>query len=67
MPNSIKTDSLFGHERIAEISEILAQGLSRITARQSREISLSSGEFPLDISGVQSGDPTPRDWRKSDG
>ncbi len=43
---------------ITETAEILAAGLSRMLARQSREKSLRTGEFFLDTFEQQSGHPT---------
>jgi hypothetical protein len=59
-------DSLTVGERIAEISELLSAGLSRMLARQSREKSLRIGEFPLDSFEQRSGHPTPVDRRTID-
>jgi hypothetical protein len=60
-------DSLTGGERIAEISQILSAGLSRMLGRQSREKSLRTREFPLDSVEERSGHPTPVDRRSIDG
>jgi hypothetical protein len=42
-------------ERLAEIAEILAVGLSRLKARQSSSLSADFGESSLDCPGQQSG------------
>ena len=42
-------------ERIAEIVEILAVGLTRLWARKSSRISADCGEISLDYAGTQSG------------
>jgi hypothetical protein len=44
-----------GADRIAEIGAILALGLLRLRARQSRELSVESGESSLDFVARQSG------------
>ena len=44
-----------GTERIAEIGEILALGLVRLRARQSSQVSASSGESSLACVAHQSG------------
>jgi hypothetical protein len=67
MTNAIKPDSLTAPERIAEVSDILAVGLIRMLGRQSREKSRENGESSLDISGTQSGHPTPLNGRLSRG
>jgi hypothetical protein len=52
---------------IAELAAILAAALIRKGVRQSSQKSPDTGEFSLDIAGIQSGHPTPEDWRMSDG
>jgi hypothetical protein len=42
-------------ERLAEIAEILAAGLTRLHARQSSQISAHLGESSLDCAANQSG------------
>ena len=42
-------------ERLDEVAEILAAGLSRLIARQSSPLSADSGESSLDCAGDQSG------------
>lgn len=54
-------------ERISEIAEILAAGLTRLRARKSSQISPHTGESSLDISATESAHPPPIDRRKSDG
>ena len=48
-------NSLSGDERIAEIGEILALGLTRLRARQSSELSTHIGESSVDFAAHQSG------------
>lgn len=47
------------HERLAEIGEILAAGMVRLRARQSRKISADGGESSLAGIGHRSGHPNP--------
>jgi len=42
-------------ERLAELAEILARGLGRMKARQSRQLSADCGESSVDCSGDRSG------------
>jgi hypothetical protein len=65
--NPFLVDDLSAGERLSEIAEILAAGLMRVVARKSSPISADTGESSLDISGHQSGHPTPVDRRMSDG
>jgi hypothetical protein len=44
-------------ERLDEVAEILAAGLSRLIAKQSSRISADHGESSLDCAGDQSGHP----------
>jgi hypothetical protein len=50
-----RDDTETGEDRIAEIGAILALGLLRLRARQSRELSVKGGESSLDFFGGQSG------------
>ncbi len=47
-------------DRLAELADILAQGLIRLRARQSTELSAHSGESRLDFSPTRSGHGRPR-------
>jgi hypothetical protein len=67
MSEAIKPDSGLARDRIAEISEVLAAGLSRILARKSSGLVAEGGESSLDISPVQSGHPTRENRRNPDG
>jgi hypothetical protein len=62
--NAISADQITAEERINEIAEILALGLTRLRARQSRALSPHVGESSLDCLGHQSGHA---DVLKSDG
>jgi hypothetical protein len=62
--NALKPDQISTDERISEIAEILAFGLTRLRARQSTSVSRHLGESALDCVGVQSG---PADDLKSQG
>jgi hypothetical protein len=53
--NALRADVMTPAARLAEIAEILAAGLSRLTARQSSAISPDFGESSLDCPGQQSG------------
>ena len=44
-------------DRLAEVAEILAAGLSRLKARQSSALSADLGESSLDCAARQSGHP----------
>lgn len=55
MPNPIGAELLSGPERIAAVCEILAAGLVRLQARQSRGISLRRAENFLDCGVEESG------------
>jgi hypothetical protein len=55
------------HARIGEIAEILADGLMRLMARKSNQISADPRESSLDLSAAESGHPTPIERRISDG
>ncbi len=54
-------------ERIAEIAEILAAGLTRLLARKSSPVSPDSGESSLHNSPPESGDPGLESRRTQDG
>ena len=51
-------------DRMDEIAEILALGLTRLRARQSSPLSPHAGESPLDCAALQSG---PADVLSSEG
>ena len=53
--------------RLAEIGEILARGLMRLRARQSRQISEDHGEISLDFSANQRGDAAANGLLEGDG
>jgi hypothetical protein len=55
LPNPLPADRLSPAERLAEIAEILAAGLTRLRARQSSPLSPDRGESSLDCAGYQSG------------
>jgi hypothetical protein len=54
-PNPLLPDHMTAAERLAEIVEILAAGLTRLRARQSSHLSPDCGESSLDCLGHQSG------------
>src|ERR1700736_6676769 len=60
-------DFLTPEGRVGELARVLAAGLIRFRARKSSEISTDQGESSLDITGHQSGHPTPVTRRISDG
>ena len=51
--NTLSPDRMTAGERIAEIGEILARGLIRLRARQSRQVSADSRDSYLDFSANQ--------------
>lgn len=53
--------------RVAEIAEILAVALRRLTARKSSPKPVAVGESSLDFTPDQSGHPTPAIGRETDG
>ena len=53
--NALRADRMTTGERLAEIAEILAAGLSRLKAGQSSAISADFGESFLDCPDQQSG------------
>jgi hypothetical protein len=55
MSNAVKPDHLTDGERLTEIAEILAAGLTRLRARQSSSFSADLGESSLDCTGRPSG------------
>ena len=54
--NSLKPEHMSAAERLNEVGEILAVGLSRLKARQSSAFPADFGESSLDWAGNQSGD-----------
>jgi hypothetical protein len=54
-PNSLRPVLMTADQRLTEIAEILAAGLTRLRARQSSQISADFGESSLDCAGHQSG------------
>jgi hypothetical protein len=53
--SAVHPDRISVEERLDEIAEILAAGLSRLKARQSSSQSADFGESSLDCPGQQSG------------
>ena len=56
--NPLKPDLLNPAERLAEVADILARGLVRLRARQSRRLSADAGESWLDCPAPGSGHAT---------
>lgn len=57
MSNALRPDLMSADERLDEVAEILATGLSRLIARQSSRLSADAGESSLDCAADQSGHP----------
>lgn len=55
MRNALDPNLMTAAERLAEIAEILARGLIRLRARQSRQVSGDHGDSYLDFSADQRG------------
>ena len=53
--NGLKSDRITARERLNEVGEILAVGLSRLKARQSSALPADFGESLLHCAGDQSG------------
>ena len=53
--NPVKPSALTADERLAEIAQILAAGLSRMMTRQSRRLTRGCGDSFLDCAAPQSG------------
>ena len=53
--NGLHPDRMSAAERLAEIGEILAMGLMRLRARQSRSVSADHADSYLDFSANQRG------------
>jgi hypothetical protein len=53
--NALHPERMAPEERLSEIAEILAGGLTRLKARQSSRLSADRGESSLDCAGDQSG------------
>lgn len=53
--NALRADGMTTAERLSEVSQILAAGLSRLKARQSSPLSADCGEGSLDCPGQRSG------------
>ena len=51
--NALSPDRMTAAERLAEIGEILARGLIRLRARQSRQVSEDRRDSYLDLSADQ--------------
>ena len=54
-PNGLRPNLMTADQRLSEIAEILAAGLTRLRARQSSQISDDFGESSLDCAAHQSG------------
>ncbi len=63
--NALHPDLMTSAERLAELAELLAQGLVRLRARQSTEVSAHGGESRLDFSAARSGHDRPRKQPKA--
>ena len=55
MPNALHPDLMTTAERLAELASILAAGLIRLRARQSRKLSADRGDSCLDFPQPRSG------------
>ena len=55
MPNALDPDLMTAAERLGELASILAAGLIRLRARQSRKLSVDRGDSCLDFPQPQSG------------
>ena len=66
-PNTSRSPLLTPSQRIAELAEILAAGLTRLLGPKSSQDSADFGESSLHISPAESGDPTPESRRTHDG
>jgi hypothetical protein len=53
--NALRADTMTAAERLSEVAQILAAGLSRLRARQSSAQSADFGESSLDCAAAQSG------------
>jgi hypothetical protein len=53
--NALNPDLMTAAERLDEIAEILAAGLTRLCSRQSSQISADLGESSVDCAAHQSG------------
>jgi hypothetical protein len=60
IPNPLSPDRMTASERLDEIAEILARGLIRLRARQSRQISADLGESFVDFPAPQRGHVAPK-------
>lgn len=58
-PNPLSPDQMAPEERLAEVCEILARGVVRLHARQSRQLSDATGESCLHSSAHRSGHANP--------
>jgi hypothetical protein len=54
-PNAVSPGDLSAGERLSEVAEILAAGLSRLKARQSSALPADFGESSLGFAAAQSG------------
>ena len=55
MSSALRPDLMSPDERLDEVAEILAAGLSRLRSRQSSALAADAGESSLDCAGDQSG------------
>jgi hypothetical protein len=55
MSSALSPDRMTADERLDEVAEILAVGLSRLRSRQSSALAADAGESSLDCAGHQSG------------
>ena len=53
--NALRADTMTAAERLSEVAQILAAGLSRLKARQSSALPADFGESSLDCAAAQSG------------
>ena len=53
--NALRADTMTAAERLSEVAQILAAGLSRLKARQSSALPADFGESSLDCAAEQSG------------
>jgi hypothetical protein len=60
IPNPLSPDRMTASERLAEVAEILARGVIRLRARQSRQISADQRESFVDFPAPQRGHVAPK-------
>jgi hypothetical protein len=64
-PNPLSPESMPPADRIAELCEIVARGLVRLKAQQSRQVSDDRGESSLHFPSNQSGHAIPTHGRNA--